>query len=358
VLFKKVLEHQEYRLKRIRQLPALDEKNYKTLVAYICRLKTVNKWFKNKPWKELTTKEIKKVYDDLEDGKILSNRGWNESDYLDFFDSIPRQQQLEQPDNGWEDSIQIDFQVVEFTQSILGRRKLSQSVLKRKQRLERLAEHYKWKNLRAFFKFADSVKYKDIEYRLERSEWKDNWQRHLELMEQRRSEVLRAMRSHIQYYNALNRFFVDVDMLRFARPYYLTRSSWRNFMARLKGFKSFKNRYPYKKKCETKSILKRFGTYSNYLNQRAIRQGYKSYSEMRKFRYKQRTGQQYSDYRKSLLAKNGFKTNGEYRRYIAKKHGFNSFKAYEDEMYRKKGYLCRAEYRKIQKFKKALEVIA
>ena len=36
---------------------------------------TLNKWFDNKPWVKLDKKDIKKVYDDLEDGKIKNKNG-------------------------------------------------------------------------------------------------------------------------------------------------------------------------------------------------------------------------------------------------------------------------------------------
>jgi len=74
-LFAKFFEEQEKKLKRIRDLRELDEGNAKTLYGYIRLLKTANKWFRNKPWKELTKKDIQKVYDNLEDGKILTKSG-------------------------------------------------------------------------------------------------------------------------------------------------------------------------------------------------------------------------------------------------------------------------------------------
>jgi len=71
-LFAEFFEEQEYKLKRIRNLRKLDEGNAKTLYAYIRMLKTANRWFKNKAWKNLTKADIKNVYDGLEDGKILT----------------------------------------------------------------------------------------------------------------------------------------------------------------------------------------------------------------------------------------------------------------------------------------------
>jgi hypothetical protein len=75
ILFKKFFEFEEYKLKRTNQKRVIDEANYKTLLEYTSRFITCNKWFKNKAWKNLTKEDIKKVYDDLEDGKIKSNRG-------------------------------------------------------------------------------------------------------------------------------------------------------------------------------------------------------------------------------------------------------------------------------------------
>ncbi len=74
-LFCEFFEEQEHKLKRINGLRQNDESNYKTLYGYIRMLKIVNKWFKNKDWKKLTEKDIKQVYDDLEDGKILNRFG-------------------------------------------------------------------------------------------------------------------------------------------------------------------------------------------------------------------------------------------------------------------------------------------
>jgi len=74
-LFEAFFEYEEYKLRRINGLSALDESSYKTVLEYCSRFRTVNKWFKNKSWKELTKEEIKKVYDDLEDGKIISANG-------------------------------------------------------------------------------------------------------------------------------------------------------------------------------------------------------------------------------------------------------------------------------------------
>ncbi len=74
-VFEEFLKYEEYKLKRINRMPALDEQSYKTVYWYLTRLRTVNRWFGNKPWKNLTREDIKRVYDDVEDGKILTRYG-------------------------------------------------------------------------------------------------------------------------------------------------------------------------------------------------------------------------------------------------------------------------------------------
>lgn len=74
-LFARFFVHQEYKLKRMNHLSALDDGTYKTLVFYASRFRTVNRWFANKPWRDLTRQDIKKVYDDVEDGVIRTLSG-------------------------------------------------------------------------------------------------------------------------------------------------------------------------------------------------------------------------------------------------------------------------------------------
>lgn len=73
-LFKKFFEWEEHKLKRQNSIAKLDEACYKTLYGYIIKLNVVNGWFKNKAWVKLTKEDIKKVYEDLEDDKILNAR--------------------------------------------------------------------------------------------------------------------------------------------------------------------------------------------------------------------------------------------------------------------------------------------
>ena len=84
--FEKFFEWEEYKLKRKRG--KLDAGCYKTLIGYISRFKNINKWFKNKPGKEYTKKDIKRVYDALEDGLILNNRGKPFEDRKSYYNKI------------------------------------------------------------------------------------------------------------------------------------------------------------------------------------------------------------------------------------------------------------------------------
>ena len=74
-LFARFFEYQEYKLKRINGLSELDESAYKTLCYYVYRLRTVNRWFENKAWVDLTEEDIKRVYDAVEDGRIRTEQG-------------------------------------------------------------------------------------------------------------------------------------------------------------------------------------------------------------------------------------------------------------------------------------------
>ncbi|PIN91576.1 hypothetical protein COU57_00035 [Candidatus Pacearchaeota archaeon CG10_big_fil_rev_8_21_14_0_10_32_14] len=89
-LFKKFFEWEETKLKRTNGLQKLDEPTYKTLCSYITRFKNVNSWFENKAWINLTKKDIEKVYNDLEDGKIISSRGKRYGDLKSYYGKIFR----------------------------------------------------------------------------------------------------------------------------------------------------------------------------------------------------------------------------------------------------------------------------
>ncbi|GAH11336.1 unnamed protein product, partial [marine sediment metagenome] len=87
-LFKKFFEFEERKLKRINDLRELDESCYKTLYGFLHKLKNVNSWFNNKPWKDLTKKDIEKVWNDLEDGKIKNNKGTAFKDRQSYYNKI------------------------------------------------------------------------------------------------------------------------------------------------------------------------------------------------------------------------------------------------------------------------------
>jgi integrase len=87
-LFKEFFLKEETKLKRQNDLKELDEPCYKTLYGYIFKLSNVNKWFHNKPLKDITKADIKKVYDDLEDGKIVTKRGKRFKDKRSYYNKI------------------------------------------------------------------------------------------------------------------------------------------------------------------------------------------------------------------------------------------------------------------------------
>jgi len=88
ILFKKFFEHEEYKLKRTNGLRELDEGTYKTLIGYICRFWNINKWFNNKPLKNITKEDIKKVYDGLEDGNIVNIKGKPFKDRKSYYNKV------------------------------------------------------------------------------------------------------------------------------------------------------------------------------------------------------------------------------------------------------------------------------
>lgn len=87
-LFKKFFEWEEEKLKRTNDIQKIDEPSYKTLYGYISKLQNVNNWFKNKAWEDLSTEEIKKVYNDLEDGEIKNYRGEPFKDRRSYYNKI------------------------------------------------------------------------------------------------------------------------------------------------------------------------------------------------------------------------------------------------------------------------------
>lgn len=87
-LFKRFLTWEERKLKRSNNLRALDEPCYKTLYAYTVRLVNVNRWFENKPWAELTRGDIRRVYNQLEDGRLRNQHDRPFEDLRGYYNKI------------------------------------------------------------------------------------------------------------------------------------------------------------------------------------------------------------------------------------------------------------------------------
>lgn len=87
-LFRDFFAWEEEKLKRQNGLSALDEPCYKTLFGYINRLRNVNQWFGNKAWNKLTEREIRQVYNDLEDGKIKNKAGKRFQDRRGYYNKV------------------------------------------------------------------------------------------------------------------------------------------------------------------------------------------------------------------------------------------------------------------------------
>lgn len=89
-LFTAFFTYEEYKLKRRNGKPALDDNSLRTLLDYTSRLRVVNRWFENKSWRHLTQEDIRRVYDDLEDGRILTSRGKPLRDKRTYYEKIIR----------------------------------------------------------------------------------------------------------------------------------------------------------------------------------------------------------------------------------------------------------------------------
>lgn len=87
-LFREFFAYEEYKLKRQNRLPDLDEASSKTLLSYVYRFRNVNKWFNDKPWTDLTKDDIKRVYDDLEEGRILTATGKPFKDRRSYYNKV------------------------------------------------------------------------------------------------------------------------------------------------------------------------------------------------------------------------------------------------------------------------------
>ena len=87
-LFIKFFDYEEYKLKRMNNLNDLDSGCFKTLLAYIQRFRNLNKWLQNKPWCDLTKEDIKRVYDDLEEGRFKNWMGNPIADRISYYNKI------------------------------------------------------------------------------------------------------------------------------------------------------------------------------------------------------------------------------------------------------------------------------
>lgn len=87
-VFREFFEFEEYKLKRTNGLPRLDDGCYRTLYGYVGYFRNVNKWFRNKPWKDLTRDDIKRVFDDLEDGVFKNHRGQPFQDRRSYYNKV------------------------------------------------------------------------------------------------------------------------------------------------------------------------------------------------------------------------------------------------------------------------------
>jgi hypothetical protein len=87
-LFKKFFEEEEYKLKRKRKLEKLNDKVCKTLLGYVQKLRNTNTWFKNKDLTKITREDIKKVYDDLEEGRIKNIKGTSFKDKNSYYNKV------------------------------------------------------------------------------------------------------------------------------------------------------------------------------------------------------------------------------------------------------------------------------
>ena len=87
-LFRRFFDYEEHKLKRSNGISQLDAGCIRTLDTYIYRFQNVNRWFENKPFTDLTEDDIRRVYDGLEDGKLLSARGVPFANRHDYYRKV------------------------------------------------------------------------------------------------------------------------------------------------------------------------------------------------------------------------------------------------------------------------------
>jgi hypothetical protein len=94
-LWAKFFVYQETKLKRVNGLPSLDVGCFKTLTTYLCRFTVLNRWLGNKPWIKLTEPDIRRFYNDFEDGKLLTSRGKPVKDRKSYYSKILKSKPFE-----------------------------------------------------------------------------------------------------------------------------------------------------------------------------------------------------------------------------------------------------------------------
>lgn len=87
-LFERFFAFEERKLKRSNQLAQLDNGCYKTLLGFVGRFRNVNRWFGNRPWNDLTKSDVQRIYDDLEEGRILTAKGTPFKDRLSYYNKV------------------------------------------------------------------------------------------------------------------------------------------------------------------------------------------------------------------------------------------------------------------------------
>ncbi len=87
-LFKEYFIWQEKKLIAKNGFRELDDGCCKTLYAYVMMFKNVNKWFGNKPLKDITKSDMDKVWNDLESGKIKKVDGKPYEDRASYYSKV------------------------------------------------------------------------------------------------------------------------------------------------------------------------------------------------------------------------------------------------------------------------------
>lgn len=111
-LFKEFFDYEERKLKLKNEIQELDDSCYLTLISHIQRFKNAEKWFKYKPWKDLTEQDIKKVYEDLNDGTIKNARGKRFEDRSSYYNKCFKSKPFEMAGK-----LELAKKVIEFSKN-------------------------------------------------------------------------------------------------------------------------------------------------------------------------------------------------------------------------------------------------